>query len=94
MACVSAKPRCIIPRRSVGTSIERISIVDVGGTGNGAEKVANIVPNIVFKFLANAKAQGMDLAPLFKALNIDTSGLDSLLAGIGPEKSTEAGAPA
>lgn len=74
--------------------IDRISIVDVGGTGNGAEKVANIVPSIVFKFLANAKAQGIDLGPLFKALNIDTSGLESLLAGIGPEKSKEAGAPA
>ena len=61
---------------------------------SGAEKIANIVPNIVFKFLADAKAQGMDLSPLFKAMNIDTSGLESLLEGIGPEKSKEAGAPA
>ena len=82
------------PVAAAVAQIDRISIVDVGGTGNGAEKVANIVPNIVFKFLANAKAQGMDLGPLFKALNIDTSGLESLLAGIGPEKSKEAGAPA
>lgn len=66
--------------------IDRISIVDVGGNSNGTDKIANLVPNLVFNFLAAAKAQGFDLSALLRALKIDDSGIESLLAGIGPEK--------
>jgi flotillin len=55
-------------------SIDRVSIVDMGG-GNGESnainKLGDIVPSTVFRFLAQAKAQGLDVTSLLKMLKIE-----------------------
>jgi flotillin len=55
-------------------SIDKLEIVDVGGTGRGLDQLGTVVPNILFKLLANAKAQGLDLSKLLQ------------LIGVNPEK--------
>ena len=65
--------------------IDNLSIVDMGGSGNGVNKIAGIVPDVVFQFLAKAKASGMDLSAILGKFGIDASGLDTLLAGVGPK---------
>lgn len=56
-------------------SIENISIVDMGGNGseNSMNKLGDVVPSTVFRFLANAKAQGLDISSLLKLAKIDGS---------------------
>src|SRR4051812_25835399 len=55
-------------------SIERVSIVDMGSGNsdhNPINKLGEIVPSTVFRFLAQAKAQGLDVSSLLKALKIE-----------------------
>lgn len=70
--------------------IDKLSIVDVGGSGNGVNKIAGLVPQIVFEFMAKAKAQGLDVEGLMKKVGVDTSGISALLSGIGAGTSTTA----
>ena len=51
--------------------IDKIEIVDVGGSGRGIDQMASVVPNVLFKFLAAAKAQGIDVSGLLGKLGID-----------------------
>jgi flotillin len=64
--------------------IDRISIVDMGGSGQGVNRIAELVPQVVFNVLAQLKARGVDLSGLLQLLKIDGSGLESLLAGVEP----------
>ncbi len=38
--------------------IDKIEIVDVGGSGRGIDQMASVVPNVLFKFLAAARRRG------------------------------------
>jgi flotillin len=76
-------------------SIEKISIVDMGGSGseNSVNKLGDVVPATVFRFLANAKAQGLDLSSLLKLAKIDGSNALEMLGAkaarppvVAPEK--------
>lgn len=55
--------------------IDNINIVDMGGgdSTNGLDKIGGIVPKVVFNFLAQAKAQGLDIEGILKKLGIDSS---------------------
>jgi flotillin len=68
-------------------SIERINIVDMGGNhgGGGLEKLGDVVPSTVFRFLAQAKAQGFDLTQLLRLMKIDPSEALKML-GVSQEK--------
>jgi flotillin len=61
--------------------IDKIEIIDVGGSGRGIDQMASVVPNTVFKFLANAKAQGIDFTALLGKLGIDAS-KSGLMSGL------------
>jgi flotillin len=55
-------------------SIEKINILDMGNGSNGhnaMDRLGDLVPSTVFRFLAQAKAQGLDLTSLLKAIKID-----------------------
>jgi flotillin len=54
-------------------NIDKITITDIGGTGRGVTQMGNIVPEVVFNFLAGMKARGIDVAPLLAkaGLNVD-----------------------
>ena len=70
-------------------SIDRVSIVDLGGSnGNGLNKLGDVVPATVFRFLAAAKAQGLDLTPLFRLLKIDPTDALSMM-GIGHDNKAD-----
>jgi flotillin len=73
------------PAAAALAQIERISIVDVGGNGNGIAKVSGMVPQAVLQILSQLEAYGIDVKGLLKLLKIDTTGLESLLAGIQPK---------
>jgi flotillin len=62
--------------------IDKIEIIDVGGSGRGVEQISSIVPNVLFKLLANAKAQGIDVAGLLAKIGIDPSKALSMLGGL------------
>jgi uncharacterized membrane protein YqiK len=61
--------------------IDNLNIVDMGGNGRGLDQLASVVPAMVFKVFASAKAAGLDLTPLFALLKIDTAKMTSLLGG-------------
>ncbi|RPI71219.1 MAG: hypothetical protein EHM12_12895 [Dehalococcoidia bacterium] len=68
-------------------SIDKLEIVDMGG-GRGLEQISSIVPNTVFKTIAAAKAQGIDITKLlnFFGINID----DALrMVGKAPEEESK-----
>jgi flotillin len=65
--------------------IDKISIVDVGGNGQGLAKVSGMAPQLVFQVLAQLEALGIDMKGLLRLLKIDPSGLETLLAGIKPD---------
>ena len=54
-------------------NIDKITITDIGGTGRGVSQMGNIVPEVVFNFLAGMKARGIDVAALLSkaGLNVD-----------------------
>ena len=60
-------------------AIDNLNIVDMGGSGNGIARVADIVPNIVARALANAKAQGLDIKGLLALTGVDASQLDAMI---------------
>ena len=51
-------------------SIDRIEIVDTG-SGRGLEQLSSIVPSTVFRTIAAARAQGIDISKLLKFLGVD-----------------------
>src|SRR6185312_317267 len=72
------------PAAAAIAQIDKISIVDVGGNGQGVGKVSGMVPQAVFQVLAQLEALGIDVKGLLKLLKIDPSGLETLLAGLKP----------
>jgi flotillin len=76
-------------------SIDKISIVDMGSNGesNAIGKLGEVVPATVFRFLANAKAQGIDVTSLLKFANIDASEAFAMI-GMDRKKPPTAPAPA
>lgn len=81
------------PAAAAVGQIDKISIVEMGGNGQGISKVAGMVPDIVFQTIARLKAQGIDLTSLLSLLKIDTAGLEQLLGGVSPEASDSPTAP-
>jgi flotillin len=68
-------------------SIDRVSIVDMGGGHNGESnainKLGDIVPSTVFRFLAQAKAQGLDVTSLLKMLKIEPGAALDMIDPVG-----------
>jgi flotillin len=62
--------------------ISKLEIVDIGGSGRGIDQVSSIVPNVLFKFLVAAKAQGIDVTALLEKLGIDPSKALSIISGL------------
>jgi flotillin len=67
----------------VGVSkIGNVTITDLGGGNtakNGLSAIGNLVPQIVVDFFTQAKARGIDLTELLKALKMDPAQLTSML---------------
>ncbi|HLX61224.1 MAG TPA: SPFH domain-containing protein [Planctomycetota bacterium] len=55
------------------SQIDEIRIIDVGGNGNGIDKMSNVVTQTVFNALAGLKARGINVSDLAKKLGIDIS---------------------
>lgn len=51
-------------------SIDKLEIVDMG-SGRGLEQLSSIVPNTVFRTIAAARAQGIDISKMLQFLGID-----------------------
>jgi flotillin len=66
-------------------NIDNLNIVDMGGNGKGLDSLSTLVPNIVFKFFAAAKAQGVDVGGLLQKIGLDASAAEKLLASVGPK---------
>src|SRR5262249_50277925 len=60
-------------------AIDSLNVVDMGGSGAGVARIADLVPNIVARTVANAKAQGIDLKGLLTIAGGHASKLDELL---------------
>jgi flotillin len=80
-------------------SIDRVNIVDMGGSHNGESnainKLGDIVPSTVFRFLAQAKAQGLDVTSLLKLLKIEpTAALDMMESNGSRDKKASVAAAA
>src|SRR5262249_16201134 len=54
-------------------SIDKVNIVDMGSgqNHNTMDRLGDIVPSTVFRFLAQAKAQGLDISSLLKFIKVD-----------------------
>lgn len=80
------------------SNIDKITITDIGGTGRGVSQMGNIVPEVVFNFLAGMKARGVDVAALVSKAGINveelikTIGLDTVheKPAVKPEAETNA----
>jgi hypothetical protein len=53
------------------------------GESNAINKLGDIVPSTVFRFLAQAKAQGLDVSSLLKMLKIETGAAMDMLDSNG-----------
>jgi flotillin len=77
-------------------SIEKVNIVDMGNGSSGhnaMDRLGDVVPNTVFRFLAQAKAQGLDISSLLKAIKVDpTAAMQMLAAEDKPARSKESSA--
>ena len=62
-------------------NIDKLEIVDMG-SGRGLEQLSSVVPNTVFKTIAAAKAQGIDISRLLKFLGVD---IEEALSMVGAE---------
>jgi len=62
--------------------ISKLEIVDIGGSGRGIDQVSSIVPNVLFKFLLAAKAQGIDFTALLEKLGIDPAKAMAIISGL------------
>lgn len=60
-------------------SIDKLEIVDMG-SGRGLEQLSSVVPNTVFRTIAAAKAQGIDITKLLQMVGVD---IDEALKMIG-----------
>ena len=69
-------------------SIDKLEIIDMGN-GRGLDHLSSVVPNTVFKTIAAAKAQGMDISKLLKFFGID---IEDALRMIGQSPPVEASA--
>lgn len=71
-------------------SIDKVSIVDMGGghnsDSNPINRLGDIVPSTVFRFLAQAKAQGLDVSSLLKMLKIETGAAMDMIESNGPSR--------
>ncbi len=67
-------------------SIDKLEIVDVGGNGRALEQLGTVVPGVVFKTLAAAKAQGIDLTALLKYFGVN---VEEALQKLGATMTTE-----
>jgi flotillin len=73
-------------------SIDKINIVDMGNGSSGhnaMDRLGEVVPNTVFRFLAQAKAQGLDVSSLLKALKVDPGAAMEMLAADGKPRVKE-----
>ena len=66
-------------------SIDKLEIVDMG-SGRGLENLSSVVPNTVFRTIAAAKAQGIDISKLLKFLGVD---IEEALKMVGQPASAE-----
>jgi hypothetical protein len=67
-------------------SIDKLEIVDMG-SGRGLEQISSIVPNTVFRTIAAAKAQGIDITKMLNFLGVDIEeALKKLTADTGTKK--------
>jgi flotillin len=62
-------------------SIDKLEIVDMG-SGRGLEQLSSIVPNTVFRTIAAAKAQGIDITKMLQLLGVD---IEEALKKLGGE---------
>ncbi|MEI6236460.1 MAG: SPFH domain-containing protein [Planctomycetota bacterium] len=60
-------------------AIDSVHIVDMGGNGNGVNRMANTVPEMMFALLAKCQASGIDLQGMAGKLGIDISKLMALI---------------
>jgi flotillin len=60
-------------------SIDKLEIVDMG-SGRGLEQLSSVVPNTVFRTIAAAKAQGIDVSKMLQFLGVD---IDEALKKLG-----------
>ena len=51
-------------------SIDKLEIVDMG-SGRGLDQISSVVPNTVFRTIAAAKAQGIDVTKMLNFLGVD-----------------------
>src|SRR5512135_2206964 len=66
-------------------SIDKLEIVDMG-SGRGLEQLSSVVPNTVFRTLAAARAQGIDVTKMLQYFGID---IEDALKKLGGEPATE-----
>lgn len=61
-------------------AIDRVSIVDMGGTGtNGIGKFAGSIPEAIAGMLTKAEAMGIDIKPLLKLAKLDSTKLGEMI---------------
>jgi flotillin len=71
-------------------SIDKLEIVDMG-SGRGLEQLSSVVPNTVFRTIAAARAQGIDLTKLFQFFGVDIEeAIQKLGNGAGTAKNAQA----
>lgn len=64
------------------SNVDSIHIVDMGGNGNGVNKMSGLVTDIVFQFFAKAKAVGFDVAPFLSKLGISAEHAEKLIGSL------------
>lgn len=65
-------------------SIDKINIVDFGGSGNALSSYGDTIPKVFASFMAKMQAMGIDFESLFKKVGIDMSAIKEL-AGQKPQ---------
>lgn len=69
--------------------IDEIKIIDMGGNGKGIDKIGSVVPDTVFRVLANLKARGINVGELAGKLGIDITELTGMLGDLSDSNGTE-----
>ncbi len=64
-------------------SIDQIKIVDMGGNGNGLNKLGNVVPETVFNVIKNLKTMGIDIEDLASKFGVN---IGELIGMVGDKK--------
>jgi flotillin len=73
--------------------ISKMEILDIGGSGRGIDQVSSIVPNVLFKFLVAAKAQGIDFTALLNKLGIDPEKALGMVSGLSQASKPASASP-